>query len=657
MKNRIIAYRNSLLGIFILLLVGSCSDENEEPAIKNLPLFIHPVADNNFITGNSAENSAFKTNDAIGLFVTKAGIEHSSADKIYNARYTYNGSEWKTQGGYLWPEGEIGTECKLVAYTPHDEIQSFQRHSFTVNEDQSTTGKMSASDFLYTQSAVKKQNEAVMFNLSHLFSEVTVHLTYSEGMKDRCSDIFFIAQREAIINLQRGTCYSQGSSSNITPVRWTKAAESNSENYSVIIPPQSITNIGFVTLTLAGKKETVKIEEVFKSGLNYTIELTALPQGGIVFKGIQVSPWEKQINIEGGTATKIEYYSTGSVITYQKKRDNNPVTMVIMGDGFTREQLLKNGLFEQKAAEAIEYLFTTEPFKSYREYFNIYFIAAESQQSGADNPDKGIMKNTYFDAGWSDDYHDMKANNDKVFNFAKQYCPDIVERKTTIQKVPIFLLVNDTRYGGICWTWSDGQSFAICPLTTGPLNWTGKEPDITGVSKGDWKNTFIHECGGHCFSKLDDEYWYDDNATNPEGKTLSQHRWPVPFGKNVTADISQSSTSNYWKHMTNNPRFPKVGYFEGGHYCGKGVWRSERISCMIDNRRYYNAYSRQLIVERILSIANEQFNYDSFLAKDVSYDEILDNRDNQRSLYRSNVDISSLKISPPLPRPILIEVE
>lgn len=655
MNNRIITYRNSLLGICILLLAGACSDEKKDPAIDKLPFSIHPVADNNFSTSNSSESSAFKNNDAMGLFVTNSRIEHSPSDNIYNTKYIYNGSEWKAQGGYLWPEGEIGMDCKLVAYTPHAEIQSFQKHSFSVNTDQSTADKMSASDFLYTQSAVKKQNEAVTLNMSHLFSEITVHITYSEGMKDRCSEILFIAQKEAIINLQKGTCYSQGSSSKITPVRWTKATEENSENYSAIIPPQSITNLGFVSLILNGKKEIVNIEEVFKSGQNYTIELTALTQGGIVLKSIQETPWEKLINIEEGTVSKVDYYSTGSVITYQKKRDVNPVTMIIMGDGFTREQLLKNGLFEKKAAEAIEYLFTTEPFKSYREYFNIYFIAAESQQSGADNPDKGIMKNTYFDTGWSDDYHDMKANNDKVFNFANQYCPDIVNRKTTILKVPIFLLVNDERYGGICWTWSDGKSFAICPLTKGILNWTGKEPNITGVSSGDWKNTFIHECGGHCFSKLDDEYWYDDNATNTEGKTLNQHRWEVPFGKNVTADISQSSASNYWKHMTNNSRFPKVGYFEGGHYCGKGIWRSERISCMIDNRRYYNAYSRQLIVERILSIANEPFNYDSFLAKDVNYDEILDNRHSPS--HRSNVDISSLKISPPLPRPILIEVE
>ena len=45
---------------------------------------------------------------------------------------------------------------------------------------------------------------------------------------------------------------------------------------------------------------------------------------------------------------------------------------------------------------------------------------------------------------------------------------------------------------------------------------------------------------------------------------------------------------------------------------------------MIDDRRYFNAYSRQLIVERIKTLARETFDYDEFLAKDVNYDEILD---------------------------------
>ena len=38
---------------------------------------------------------------------------------------------------------------------------------------------------------------------------------------------------------------------------------------------------------------------------------------------------------------------------------------------------------------------------------------------------------------------------------------------------------------------------------------------------------------------------------------------------------------------------------------------------MIDNRKYFNSQSRYMMVERILSIAKEEFSLDKFISKDV----------------------------------------
>ena len=50
-------------------------------------------------------------------------------------------------------------------------------------------------------------------------------------------------------------------------------------------------------------------------------------------------------------------------------RENHPVTLVVTGDGFTTNELAPNGLFESSAREALNCLFSVEPYKSYREYF------------------------------------------------------------------------------------------------------------------------------------------------------------------------------------------------------------------------------------------------------------------------------------------------
>ena len=47
---------------------------------------------------------------------------------------------------------------------------------------------------------------------------------------------------------------------------------------------------------------------------------------------------------------------------------------------------------------------------------------------------------------------------------------------------------------------------------------------------------------------------------------------------------------------------------------------------MDDNRKYFNAISRQIIVERIKEKANESFSFDDFCSKDVDYDELRDDK-------------------------------
>ena len=77
-----------------------------------------------------------------------------------------------------------------------------------------------------------------------------------------------------------------------------------------------------------------------------------------------------------------------------------------------------------------------------------------------------------------------------------------------------------------------------------------------------------------------------------------------------------------------NGKFPYVGTYEGGEVYAKSIWRSEEISCMTDNRAYFSAWQRYLIVQRIFSIVGETFSYEIFLANDKQYADIQNAREN-----------------------------
>ena len=70
---------------------------------------------------------------------------------------------------------------------------------------------------------------------------------------------------------------------------------------------------------------------------------------------------------------------------------------------------------------------------------------------------------------------------------------------------------------------------------------------------------------------------------------------------------------------------------------------------MDDNRRYFNAISRQIIVERIKSKAKETFAFEDFCNKDVDYDELRDSK--SRSVNNSD----EIREFPRTPAPVLME--
>ena len=98
----------------------------------------------------------------------------------------------------------------------------------------------------------------------------------------------------------------------------------------------------------------------------------------------------------------------------------------------------------------------------------------------------------------------------------------------------------------------------------------------------------------------------------------------------------------------------RIGRFQGGDVSILNRWRSEEVSCMIDNRLYFSAWQRILIVKAIKSLAGDTFSLNVFLDKDVTLDPLRDVSPASIAARISSHN-SPLQFYPPLAPPVLHE--
>lgn len=373
-----------------------------------------------------------------------------------------------------------------------------------------------------------------------------------------------------------------------------------------------------------------------------------------------------------------------------------PVTLAVLPDGYTAGEMAQ---YEMDAYAGLNALFSTEPYKSYRNYFNVWIFKVASNESGANVTDGNgnitTARDCYFGSYWgASSYNDMDVlDEDKVYNYVKENCPDIKNGIHTIYEVPILLLINDGRYGGRAHSWSDGKTFCQVPMTDRALSWSypsqqakdkkatqsssntvdtpSAEIEALGHNSGDWRNVLVHEFGGHSIARLGDEYWYQ--SSDPTTYSISSHNWDVPFDLNISASYSYTPWDYLLKTnhgsldsgevrddlVATDPNYGRIGVFQGADVSMFNRWRSEKISCMIDNRFYFSTLQRYLIVERIMKlagvIANNRFtrlSWDDFFLHDVTTDPV---RDQVNSSVKGVSDRIPPREVPMLPPPDLRE--
>ena len=306
-------------------------------------------------------------------------------------------------------------------------------------------------------------------------------------------------------------------------------------------------------------------------------------------------------------------YGEDEWITLQKATKGNKggINIVLLGDGFNAKDIA-SGEYLKNIKQEVEYFFGIEPYKTYRDYFNVYTAIPLSTESGVGtvNTIRYNRFNTTFTGGVG-----LKADYDEVFSYTLG-APTV--NKGNLNQTLIIIVPNSTDYGGICQMWEDGSAIAFCPQST-----YGYPLDTRGVIQ--------HEAGGHGFGKLGDEYIYHNAFIDFCDCTCCGHVLEFNGAKSLgwydNLELTGKMHSVGWSHLIFDDRYSDiVDIYEGGYMHNRGVFRSEPNSCMNNDIPYYSTISRESIVKRIKAYAGETYSFEDFVKNDKRDAGIVESR-------------------------------
>lgn len=299
----------------------------------------------------------------------------------------------------------------------------------------------------------------------------------------------------------------------------------------------------------------------------------------------------------------IDYSVDGAVEPLQEATLGKGINVILMGDAFSDRQI-KSGVYRKVMEKAMNAFFAEEPYKTFREAFNVYSVNVVSVSEGYENDGQALKT-------WiGGDGIVVLGYDAKVIEYALKAIPE-----SEIDDALVVVLLNRDAYAGTCYIYdtdvsSDyghGLSIAYFP---------------NGSDTDSFNGLVSHEAGGHGFAKLADEYAYeymgavsDEVVSNRRSQTSSWGWW-----KNV--DFTGDPTQVRWAQFIADSRYAaeNIGCYEGAFTYWTGAWRPTENSIMRYNTGGFNAPSRYAIWYRINKLAyGDSWNgtYEDFVQYDA----------------------------------------
>lgn len=268
---------------------------------------------------------------------------------------------------------------------------------------------------------------------------------------------------------------------------------------------------------------------------------------------------------------------TSTLFTVQ---NNGPraerINIVFLSEGYTTADMPS---FATHVTNAMNFLFTKEPWAQYRSYCNVYRIEVASNQSGCDNgttSGANGVRDTYFSTGFNTPSITQLLTlagdgYTKAYNLLNTHVPEY--------DVPV-VIVNDTKYGG------SGGSISVA--------------SINGSSAA----VVEHEIG-HSFANLADEY-----------DTYYAAYTPAERSNNTAQTTRELIKWNHWIDASTPLPTPETatydalaGIFEGSMYRTTGWYRPHNNSLMKNLNRPCGQINREQFVLQFYNLVST---YDGF---------------------------------------------
>ena len=298
-----------------------------------------------------------------------------------------------------------------------------------------------------------------------------------------------------------------------------------------------------------------------------------------------------------------DYSQNGAVTTLQTATQGNGIDVVLMGDAYSDRQIA-DGTYAADMEYIYNNLFTEEPYKSFKDYFNVHYVNVVSATEGYEYGNTAL-------SGYLGDGTLVGGNDNACFDYALKAISE-----EEMDEALIIVAMNSDNYAGTCYMYYPESA-------TGTY---GSGPSVAYFPKGGDETTFAqllhHEACGHGFAKLADEYAYESNGTVPSDYVsqiqTQQNEWG--WWKNV--DFTSDPTATRWSHFVNDTRYANegLGAYEGGLTYWSGVWRPTENSIMRYNTGGFNAPSREAIYYRIHKLAygdSWEYDYEDFVEYDA----------------------------------------
>ncbi len=227
--------------------------------------------------------------------------------------------------------------------------------------------------------------------------------------------------------------------------------------------------------------------------------------------------------------------------------------LVFVGDGYTRSE---QNLFHDHVLGKWAELSAVEPFKSYKDYFNVWQVNAVSVDSGVDdNPQGNDDKRTALDMGFwckgtTPTTERLLCVNEDEANYYAGFAPEADQ---------VIALGNTTKYGG-----------------------AGGNVATAAGGNASAGQIVVHELG-HSIGGLADEYFSPGTYTGAEPSEVNASK--LADGSKWASYLGQPS-----------PDGGVVGVFEGSRYFGTGLYRPTENSIMRTLGRQYNLVGRDAMI-------------------------------------------------------------